>query len=290
MQHDYDGAPYLSSAIDYAVDPKTGRRNVGCRRLMLRGTQHHAVEPHAGVRPQAHVPRMRRARRASASQLRGRRASARFPGGLRARDRRRRVRHRGVAARRAAADDARRVERPAGAGRRRARDRGLFRQGRLHRDRGAVRRVPRLLRPGAYRSGVPRHRDHHAQGRAAPDRAARHGEDRAQRSRASMRDPDRGAHPAGAGRGRHRSGRGLCGAERERLAACAGVGAARAAGAGARGDRGAVRDPVPQARLCARRGGRRVLRRGGGVGDGQPLPRRPRPRHRAPGRWRSRWT
>ena len=36
MQHQYDGAPYLSSAIDYAVDPKTGRRNVGCRRLMLR--------------------------------------------------------------------------------------------------------------------------------------------------------------------------------------------------------------------------------------------------------------
>ena len=37
MQHTYDGAPYLSSAIDYTVDPATGRRNVGCRRLMLRG-------------------------------------------------------------------------------------------------------------------------------------------------------------------------------------------------------------------------------------------------------------
>lgn len=36
MQHAYDGAPYLSSAIDYSLDPKTGRRNVGCRRLMLR--------------------------------------------------------------------------------------------------------------------------------------------------------------------------------------------------------------------------------------------------------------
>jgi UbiD family decarboxylase len=36
VQHEYDGAPYLSSAIDYSVDPKTGRRNVGCRRLMLR--------------------------------------------------------------------------------------------------------------------------------------------------------------------------------------------------------------------------------------------------------------
>ncbi|MGH6768304.1 MAG: UbiD family decarboxylase [Xanthobacteraceae bacterium] len=37
MQHQYDGAPYLSSAIDYTVDPKSGKRNVGCRRLMLRG-------------------------------------------------------------------------------------------------------------------------------------------------------------------------------------------------------------------------------------------------------------
>jgi UbiD family decarboxylase len=37
VQHQYDGAPYLSSAIDYAVDPVNGRRNVGCRRLMLRG-------------------------------------------------------------------------------------------------------------------------------------------------------------------------------------------------------------------------------------------------------------
>jgi UbiD family decarboxylase len=37
MQHVYDGAPYLSSAIDYSLDPKTSRRNVGCRRLMLRG-------------------------------------------------------------------------------------------------------------------------------------------------------------------------------------------------------------------------------------------------------------
>ena len=36
MQHQYDGAPYISSAIDYAVDPVSGRRNVGCRRLMLR--------------------------------------------------------------------------------------------------------------------------------------------------------------------------------------------------------------------------------------------------------------
>ena len=35
-QHTYDGSCYMSSAIDYTVDPLTGRRNVGCRRLSLR--------------------------------------------------------------------------------------------------------------------------------------------------------------------------------------------------------------------------------------------------------------
>ena len=34
--HAYDGSCYLSSAIDYTIDPVTGRRNVGCRRLSLR--------------------------------------------------------------------------------------------------------------------------------------------------------------------------------------------------------------------------------------------------------------
>src|SRR5499426_3734909 len=36
VQHQYDGAPYISSAIDFSVDPLNGRGNVGCRRLMLR--------------------------------------------------------------------------------------------------------------------------------------------------------------------------------------------------------------------------------------------------------------
>jgi UbiD family decarboxylase len=35
-QHALDGSCYLSSAIDYTIDPATGRRNVGCRRLSLR--------------------------------------------------------------------------------------------------------------------------------------------------------------------------------------------------------------------------------------------------------------
>ena len=34
--HSFDGSCYLSSAIDYVIDPATGRRNVGCRRLSLR--------------------------------------------------------------------------------------------------------------------------------------------------------------------------------------------------------------------------------------------------------------
>ena len=36
LQHDEDGAPYISAAIDFSVDPLTGRGNVGCRRLMFR--------------------------------------------------------------------------------------------------------------------------------------------------------------------------------------------------------------------------------------------------------------
>jgi 2,5-furandicarboxylate decarboxylase 1 len=35
-QHAYDGSCYLSSAIDFTLDPATGRSNVGCRRLSLR--------------------------------------------------------------------------------------------------------------------------------------------------------------------------------------------------------------------------------------------------------------
>lgn len=36
VQHQFDGGTYISSAIDYTLDPATGRTNVGCRRLMLR--------------------------------------------------------------------------------------------------------------------------------------------------------------------------------------------------------------------------------------------------------------
>jgi 2,5-furandicarboxylate decarboxylase 1 len=40
LQHDLDGGLYISSAMDFSVDPATGRHNVGCRRLMLRGRKH----------------------------------------------------------------------------------------------------------------------------------------------------------------------------------------------------------------------------------------------------------
>src|SRR5262249_3435151 len=35
-QHAFDGSCYCSAAIDYVIDPATGRRNVGSRRLSLR--------------------------------------------------------------------------------------------------------------------------------------------------------------------------------------------------------------------------------------------------------------
>jgi UbiD family decarboxylase len=35
-QHEYDGGTYISSGIDFCIDPATGRSNIGCRRLMLR--------------------------------------------------------------------------------------------------------------------------------------------------------------------------------------------------------------------------------------------------------------
>src|SRR5713226_2801131 len=37
LGHGADGGPYISSSIDFVVDPRTGWTNVGVRRLMLRG-------------------------------------------------------------------------------------------------------------------------------------------------------------------------------------------------------------------------------------------------------------
>jgi UbiD family decarboxylase len=44
LQHGDDGAPYISSSMDFAVDPATGWTNVGIRRLMLRGRHEAGVD------------------------------------------------------------------------------------------------------------------------------------------------------------------------------------------------------------------------------------------------------
>jgi 2,5-furandicarboxylate decarboxylase 1 len=44
LQHGADGAPYISSSIDYVIDPKTGFTNVGLRRMMLRGRREAGVD------------------------------------------------------------------------------------------------------------------------------------------------------------------------------------------------------------------------------------------------------
>jgi 2,5-furandicarboxylate decarboxylase 1 len=44
LQHGDDGAPYISSSVDFVVDPATGWTNVGIRRLMLRGCREAGVD------------------------------------------------------------------------------------------------------------------------------------------------------------------------------------------------------------------------------------------------------
>jgi|LNFM01.1.fsa_nt_gb 2,5-furandicarboxylate decarboxylase 1 len=44
LQHGKDGGPYISSSLDFVVDPKTGMTNVGIRRLMLRGPHEAGVD------------------------------------------------------------------------------------------------------------------------------------------------------------------------------------------------------------------------------------------------------
>ena len=46
FQHGYDGAPFISASIDYAVDKLTGITNVGIRRLMLRGRRETGIDLH----------------------------------------------------------------------------------------------------------------------------------------------------------------------------------------------------------------------------------------------------
>ncbi len=47
LQHAFDGAPYVSAGIDFARDPETGITNIGCRRMMLRGTKSAGIDLNA---------------------------------------------------------------------------------------------------------------------------------------------------------------------------------------------------------------------------------------------------
>ena len=44
LQHGYDAGPYISAAMDFAIDRATGWTNVGLRRLMLRGRQETGID------------------------------------------------------------------------------------------------------------------------------------------------------------------------------------------------------------------------------------------------------
>lgn len=44
LQHAYDGGPYLSASMDFAVNPETGWTNVGVRRHMLRGRRQSNID------------------------------------------------------------------------------------------------------------------------------------------------------------------------------------------------------------------------------------------------------
>src|SRR5689334_18001991 len=47
LQHGFDGAPYISSAMDVTRDAASGLANVGIRRLMLRGRREAGVDLNA---------------------------------------------------------------------------------------------------------------------------------------------------------------------------------------------------------------------------------------------------
>lgn len=47
FQHDRDGGPYLSSTLDFAINPESGMTNLGCRRMMLRGRREAGVDLNA---------------------------------------------------------------------------------------------------------------------------------------------------------------------------------------------------------------------------------------------------
>lgn len=47
LQHDLDGAPYISATVDFSINPDTGGTNIGMRRLMLRGRRAAGIDLNA---------------------------------------------------------------------------------------------------------------------------------------------------------------------------------------------------------------------------------------------------
>ena len=76
--HAYDGSCYLSSATDYVIDPATGRRNVGCRRLSLRNRYETGTNVTAPSDLKRIYTAARGARREAADHVHRRHPSARF--------------------------------------------------------------------------------------------------------------------------------------------------------------------------------------------------------------------
>ena len=207
--HAYDGSCYMSSATDYVIDPATGRRNVGCRRLSLRNR----YETGTNVTAPSDLKRIY-----TACVARGEKLPITFTVGTHPLDFvAATMRHPGDelslvahAARRARRRSQEPHQRHPGAGRRRDDARGLSRRARLCRAGRTVRRIHGLLRLDPHGPGVSLHRHHHAPRRAAPHAAARLGvRARPDRQPEHQRDPHRSrgdAHPQGR---RARSGRGL---------------------------------------------------------------------------------
>ncbi len=168
LGHGADGGPYISSSIDFVVDPKTGMDQCGrapADAARPPGSRHRS---RLAERPARDLRGERRRRQAAAGELRGRRAPDR-PSCRRDAAAGRRARPGRLAARCPAAGGQVRHQRHPRAGRCRMGAGGLSRRARARGARGPLRRVPRLLRRAQAQSGLPSHRDHAPPRRAVPD-------------------------------------------------------------------------------------------------------------------------
>ena len=251
LQHELDGGVYISASIDYAVDPATGKRNVGCRRLMLRSRDTmRANLTDASDLKLMYLACLKRGERLPVSYVIGSHpldylaATQKQPVdefalvGT--------VRGEPVPMVRGVTNG---IYVPADA---EAVIEGYFDELGYREMEGPYGEFYGYYGLDAHRSGVPRHRHHHAPRRHVPDRAAC----RALRRPHGFRQPRlaqcRGECLAGAARGRDRAGRDQFRAGEQRPPALPRVAQARRAGTGAARDRGAVRAADRQARLHCR--------------------------------------